>query len=75
MVFIVGFEKCVADTYILGIIVYKFSHRQEPSSVVLFLVNKNLKIYSYYLIMSLYLAIYLKIQGGKEFSPNTKEVI
>lgn len=48
------------------IVVYKFCHKQKLSLVVMPLIDKNLKIYLYYTIPSLCLAISLWMINYKE---------
>ena len=63
---IVEFERCVANAYILGIVVGKLSYQKELSSIILLVINKNSKISLHYTILPLNLAVSLRIEDNKE---------
>lgn len=53
----IKFKEYITSFCIFGIIVYKFNYYSELDWMVLFLNNKIAKVYIYYIILSLYLAI------------------
>lgn len=63
------------SAYILYIAICKLGHQQEPGLIILFKVDKGLKIGLYGAVLLLYLAIYLKIKGGWESLLDVKEII
>ena len=62
----VEFERCVAGTGILDIVVCKLSHWQKPCPVILFSVYKDSEVCFLYAILSLCLAIGLRIESRRE---------
>lgn len=66
MIAIIEFKRYVASIYIFGIIINKLSYWEELNLVILLVVNKNPEISLYYTILSLNLAVNLKIEGSKE---------
>ena len=64
----VEFKRYIAGAGILGIIICKFSHWQEVCPVILILVHKGSEVFLYCAVLSLYLAISLRIESHKEFS-------
>ena len=53
----------MTKVYIFGIVICKLSYCQGPSPIVLFKVDKNLKIGLYNTFLLLYLAISLRIKN------------
>ena len=74
MIFAIEFKKYVANTSIFSIIIAKLYYKKKSYSIILFKVNKNLKIGLYYTFLFLNLIIYLQIKGDKEFLLNTKKI-
>ena len=72
---IVELKKRVANTSIFGIIISKFCHRKKPYLVILFEIDKGLKVDFYYTILSFNLTIYLWIEGNKKFLLDVKEIV
>lgn len=64
----------MANTSILGIIIYKFSYWQEFGLVILFKINKNLRIRFYHTILTIILAINLKIKDNRETVFNFQKI-
>ena len=64
MIAAVHFERGIADTDILGVIICKFGYWQELCLVILFLVDEDLKLYLYCDILLFGLIAYLKIKCG-----------
>ena len=56
----------MGGTCILGIVVCELGHGQESCLVVLLLIDKGLEICLHRTILSLYLAIYLRIKGYRQ---------
>ena len=65
---VVEFKKLVASASILGIVVCKFSHWQEACPVILLQVHKGFEVYFHCAVLSLSLAIGLKMESSKESS-------
>lgn len=63
MIIIVELIRCVANTHIFNVIVYKFHYMQIPGSIILLLVNESVEIGFYYTILPLNLAICLKMKS------------
>ena len=63
MIFVIEFKKHVASNSIFGIIIGKLCHKKNLCSIILFKINKNLKVGFYYTILPFGLAIYCKIEG------------
>ena len=64
IIFAIELEKYIANASIFGIIIDKLSYLKELSLVILFKIDKNLKISFYYAILFLDLAVYLKIEDS-----------
>ena len=64
----------MTGTSIFHIIVSKFSHKKEPSLIVLFAIDKNLVISLYYTLLSLGLAISFKVESSAKPLFYLKEV-
>lgn len=59
-------KRYMASTCILSIVIYKFIYGQGLCLVVLFLVDKSIKISLHYAILSLVLVIYLWIEYSEK---------
>lgn len=66
VVAIVEFKRDVASTQIFCIVIGKFSLWKELSSIILFIVDKSLKVGFHCTILSLNLAINLKVKNNKK---------
>ena len=75
MIFIVKFEKCMANANILGIIISKFCYKKKLCLIILLKVDKGSKIGFYCIILFLNLVICLQIEGSREFLLNIKKII
>lgn len=67
MVTIIKLKKHMANACILCIIVGKFSYWKELSPIIFLVINKNPEVGFYCTVLSLGLAISLRIEGGGEF--------
>lgn len=65
----------ITHTSIFCIIISEFSYKKELGLIILFIINKNLKMNLYYAVLSLSLAIHLRIESNKEPLLNPKEVV
>ena len=65
----------MVNTNIFGIIINKFYYKKKLYLIILFKVNKYLKISFYYTILSLDLAIYLWLKDDKRFLFNIKKIV
>ena len=68
-------EKYITRTSIFCIIVSKFSYKKESSPIILFIINENLEIDLYYIILPFNLAISLRLESNEEPLLDSKEVI
>ena len=75
IIIVVQLKKNKAEICIFNITVVKFGYEQKLYTIVLFKINKNLKIYFYYIILFFYLAISLKIKDKKKFLFYIKKII
>lgn len=66
MITTVELKRDIIDSYILDIIIGKLYYRQKPSLVVLFPIDKNLKVGFYDAILLLSLTVGLWLQSGRE---------
>ena len=74
MISAIELKKCVDGAGILGIVVSKFRHRKKPCPIILLKVNKSLEIGFYRTILPLSLAIYLRVEGGRESPLDAEEI-
>lgn len=74
MITVVKLEKDIAGTDILSIVILKFSHKQELCPVFLVLIDGNLQLNLHYSVLSLGLAICLRIKCNWKLLLNIKEV-
>lgn len=70
----VKFEQSIACAAVFSIMIGKLSHWQQTSLVVLFIVDKSLKISFYCTILAICLAISLRVEGNRESLLNTQKV-
>lgn len=63
MVAIVEFKWHMASICILGIVIYKFRYWQESCLIILLPVDKSLEVNLYYIVVSFYLSISLKVES------------
>ena len=74
MISTIELKKCMASTGILGIIVNKLCHKKKLCPIILLKVDKNLQIGFHYTILSLSLAICLRVESGKKSLLNVEEI-
>ena len=75
IIFIVEFKRHVVNASILSIIIGKFRYKKKPYSVILFKIDKVLKINFYHTILFFDLTIYLWIKDIKKTLLNAKKII
>lgn len=75
MKIIVELKKKKADTYVFCIIISKFRHWQEFCAIILLVIDKNLEISFYCIILFFSLTVNIEIKGGGEFFLNVYKVI
>ena len=63
MISAVKLKKCITNTSIFDIIVNKLYYKKKLYQIILFDIDKDLKISFYYTILFLSLTIYLKIES------------
>ena len=64
----VEFKRCVANAGIFGIVVCELSHWQQVCPVILLLVHKGSEVCLYCAVLSLCLAISLRMESRRESS-------
>ena len=74
MISAVELERRMASASIFGIIIGKFRHRKKPCLVILFKIDKNLKVDFYYTILPFGLTVHLWVEGSGESLLNAKEI-
>ena len=67
MIFAIELEKCVAGVGILDIVVGKFYYRKKPCLVILFKIDKDLKVGFHCTILPFDLTVRLWMEGGGKF--------
>ena len=72
---VIKLERCVDITNILEIIISKFCYKKKSYPIILFEINKNMKVSFHCIILLFNLAIYLLIKNNKEFLFNIKKII
>lgn len=65
----------MAGTCVFRIIIPKLGYRQEFYLIILFIIDKNLKVSLHNAILPLYLAVFLKIKNNGELPFDAKEII
>ena len=74
MISAIELKRCVASVSIFGIILGKFCYKKKPYLVILFKIDKSLKIGFHYTILPFSMTVYLKVEGGGEFLLNVKKI-
>ena len=74
MIFVIKFEKYVADAGILGVIIGKLHHRKKPYPIILLKVDKSLEVGLHYTILSFGLIVCLWVKSSRESPFDTKEI-
>ena len=75
MIFVVKFKGCMANASIFDIIIGKLRHTKKLCLVILFKINKSLKIDFYYIILPFSLTNRLWIKDNGESLLNAKEIV
>ena len=73
MISAIKLKKFMASASIFGIIIGKFCHRKKLYSVILFKINKDLKVNFYCTILLFSLIVYLQVESDREFLLDAKE--
>ena len=68
MIFTINLKKYIDNTSIINIIIGKLCHRKKLCLIILFKVNKNVKINFHHTILLLNLSVCLWVKDGGEFS-------
>ena len=71
----IEFEKYIADISIFDIIVYKLRHKKNLCPIILFKINKDLKIGFYYTILFFSLAVSLWVEDGIKSPLDAKKIV
>ena len=66
MISTIELKRCVTSAGILGIIISKLCYKKKLCSIILFEVDKGLKIGFHYAILPFSLAVCLQVEGGGE---------
>ena len=74
MIATVEFERRVAGARILRVVVGEFGHRKEPSPIVLLGIDEGSEIGFHRTILSVGLAIGLRVEGGGEPLLDSQEI-
>lgn len=75
MIIVIKFKKRIIGICNFSIIIYKFCYNKKSSLVILLLFDKCLEVGFYSAILTLNLAICLKIVNSKKFLLNAEEVV
>ena len=75
MIFAIELKKHIISICIFNIIIDKFCCKKKLCSVILFSINKSLKVDLYHLILFFDLAIYIKIKSGEKFLLDNKKIV
>ena len=68
-------KKYRLSFYIFNIIINKFYYKKNPYLIILFKINKNLKLSLYCAILYFNFIVYLKIKDSRKFILNIKKII
>ena len=74
MIATVQFKRRMAGACVFGIIISKLSHCWEPSPIILFEIDKSLKVGVYDTVLLFVLANNLQIEGGKKPMLDVEEI-
>lgn len=74
MIAAIELERRMVNTCILSIFICKFSHEYELCLMILLLVNKSIKLNFYYVVWSVSLNVYLRMESSGELSSNAEKV-
>ena len=62
----IQFKESIVGAGIFRIIIGEFRYRQEPSPVILLVVNKGLKVAFHIAVLFLCLNVYLEVESGRK---------
>lgn len=71
---IIDLKKYVASAYILNVIVYKLSYKQEFNPVIFILINNNWEVCFYYAVLSLVLFVEFEVEDCGKLLFNANKV-
>ena len=74
MVATVQLKRCVAGACILGVVISKLGHWQELCPIILFKVDKGLKVGIHGAVLPFCLTVYLRMEGSRE-SPLDAKIV
>ena len=74
MISAIELEKYVAGIGILGIVVRKLRYKKKPCLIILLKVDKGSEVSFHCTILSLNLAICLRVEGGGESPLDTEKI-
>ena len=74
MISAIELERCVAGTGILGIVVSKLRYGKKPCLIILLKINEGSEISFHRTILSLSLAVCLRVEGGRESPLYAEEI-
>ena len=74
MISAIEFEKCVAGAGIFSIVVSKLCHEKKPCFIILLEVDEGSEVGFYYIILSLNLAVRLRVESDRESSLDVEEI-
>ena len=74
MIFAIELKKCMAGAGILGIVVSKLRYGKKPCPIILFKVDKGSEVGFHRTILSLSLAVRLRVEGGGKSPLDVEEI-
>ena len=74
MISAIELERCVAGAGIFGIVVSKLRHGKKPCPIILLKVDKGSEVGFHRTILSLSLAVCLRVEGGRESPLDAEEI-
>ena len=74
MISAIKLKKRVADVGIPSVVIDKLRYKKKPCPIILLKVDKGLEISFHCTILSLRLAVRLRVEGDGEFPLNIKEI-
>lgn len=74
MITAIQLKQSMANTRTFYIVISKFGYWQELCLILLFKINKCLKIRFYYTILTFDFAISLNVEGGEELLLNHEKI-
>ena len=74
MISTIELKRCVTGAGILGIVVSKLRHGKKPCPIILLEVDEGSEVGLYRTILSLNLAVRLRVEGGGESPLDAEEI-